>query len=107
MLFPGHAAYDIQKILPILPRTRGREPAALSSSTLFTPARFPPRAFPGIVSLDARAVDLAGDDAHWARLVDPDALACLIAAFPNLVRLDVSGLVEPLVCNHFPPFSPP
>ncbi|KAJ7821508.1 hypothetical protein B0H14DRAFT_2830866 [Mycena olivaceomarginata] len=93
MLFPGHAAYDIQKILP---RTKGRKPAALSPSTLFTPARFPPRAFPGIVSLDARAVDLAGDDAHWARLVDPDALACLAAAFPNLVRLDVSGLVEPL-----------
>ncbi|KAJ7350746.1 hypothetical protein DFH08DRAFT_995611 [Mycena albidolilacea] len=93
MLFPGHAAYDIQNILP---RTKGGEPAALSPSTLFTPARFPPRAFPGIVSLDARAVDLAGDDAHWARLVDPDALACLVAAFPNLVRLDVSGLVEPL-----------
>ncbi|KAJ7607792.1 hypothetical protein DFH06DRAFT_1486431 [Mycena polygramma] len=56
----------------------------------FTSALFRPKSSPGVTSLDARAVDLSGSTDHCYCLLCPEALTCLIAAFPNLTRLDIS-----------------
>ncbi|KAJ7794079.1 hypothetical protein B0H14DRAFT_3888955 [Mycena olivaceomarginata] len=56
----------------------------------FTQTVFPPHAFPGVTSLDARAVDPNGGTARYAWTFHPDSLICLADAFPNLTRLEVS-----------------
>ncbi|KAJ6452894.1 hypothetical protein C8R47DRAFT_1168680 [Mycena vitilis] len=56
----------------------------------FTSALFRPKFSPGVTSLDARAVDSSGSTVQCYCLLCPEALTCLIAAFPNLTRLDIS-----------------
>ncbi|KAJ7331046.1 hypothetical protein DFH08DRAFT_966788 [Mycena albidolilacea] len=78
VLFPADASGDPQNTLDH------------QSPRPFTPTVFPPQAFPGVTSLDARAVDPNGGTARYAWTFLPDSLICLADAFPNLTRLEVS-----------------
>ncbi|KAJ7666830.1 hypothetical protein DFH06DRAFT_1470000 [Mycena polygramma] len=83
ILFPSGYDEDPQRTL------QGNTPVP------FTSALFRPRSSPGVTSLDARAVNLSGSTVHCYCLLCPEALTCLIAAFPNLTHLDIS-LSRPL-----------
>jgi hypothetical protein len=90
VLFPADASEDLQNTLDH------------QSPRPFTQTVFPPHAFPGVTSLDARAVDPNGGTARYAWTFHPDSLICLADAFPNLTRLEVS-LTGSLVCGTIPP----
>ncbi|KAJ6585617.1 hypothetical protein B0H19DRAFT_1250409 [Mycena capillaripes] len=80
MLFPASMRDDIQNALSWSPE----------SPVPFTPELFSTDAFPGITSLDVRAVDLDGFTGRYPEQLYPASFACLAAAFSNLTHLDVS-----------------
>ncbi|KAJ7368965.1 hypothetical protein DFH08DRAFT_1071546 [Mycena albidolilacea] len=55
-----------------------------------------PHAFADVISLDAHA---DGDTSLYPQTFYPDSLSCLVAAFPNLTRLDAYNIYAYAYCN--------